>query len=137
MKKYKKLAIIAGISLTSFLGAARVFSHHSFATQFDADQPIKMVGQITSVEWRNPHAWFYIDVKDEAGNVTNWGWELASPNMLMRNGLKRSSLGIGNSVTVEGFRSRDGSDTGNAQVIINNETGMNLFTGSNAPEISL
>ena len=108
-------------------------AHHAFVAQFDADKPIKLVGKVTSIEWQNPHAWFYIDVEDDDGNVASWGLELASPNLLVRNGWTRSSLKVGDIVTVEGFHARDGSNTGNAQAVTLKETGRNLFTGSNAP----
>ena len=108
-------------------------AHHAFTTQFDASKPISLVGTVTAIEWQNPHAWFYIDVEDNEGNKANWGLELASPNLLMRNGWTRSSLNVGDRVAVEGFHARDGSNTGNAQAVTLTESGRNLFTGSNAP----
>jgi len=86
-----------------------------------------MVGTVTKVAWRNPHAWFFIDVEDDDGNVANWGMELASPNLLMRKGWGRSSMNIGDTVTVEGYLARDGSNTGNAQSVMLNATGKTLF----------
>ena len=71
--------------------------------------PITFTGVVTKVEWLNPHARFYVDVKDDKGAVNNWECELASPNGLMRIGWKRDSLKIGEEITVEGFRARDGS----------------------------
>ena len=127
--KYKALvAVTAGLclSMISFSGIA----HHSFAAQFDADKPMELTGTVTKVAWRNHHAWFYIDVEDEDGNVTNWGMELASPNLLMRKGWTRSSMKIGEAVTVEGFLSRDSSNTGNARVVTLNATGKTLSIGS-------
>jgi hypothetical protein len=108
-------------------------AHHAFVAQFDAEKPLSLVGTVTSIEWENPHAWFYINVEDDNGNVANWGLELASPNMLIRNGWTRSSLKVGDLVSVEGFHSRDGSNTGNAQAVTLTASGKNLFTGSNAP----
>jgi hypothetical protein len=88
-----------------------------------------MVGTVTKVEWRNPHAWFYIDVEDEdnGDDISNWGMELASPNLLIRKGWGRSSMKVGDAVTVEGFLARDGSNTGNAQSVTLNATGKILF----------
>ena len=128
MKNKALVTVTAGLclSMASFPGIA----HHSFAAQFDADKPIELTGTVTKVEWRNPHAWFYIDVEDESENVTNWGMELASPNLLMRKGWSRSSMNVGDDVTVEGFLARDGSNTGNARVITLNATGKTLSIGS-------
>ena len=128
MENKTLVAATAGLclSLASFSGIA----HHSFAAQFDAEKPMELTGTVTKVEWRNPHAWFYIDVEDDDGNVANWGMELASPNLLMRKGWNRSSMKIGDVVTVEGFHSRDGSNTGNARVVTLNATGKTLSIGS-------
>jgi hypothetical protein len=105
-------------------------AHHAFTAVFDANQPIKLTGTVTKLEWQNPHTWFYIDVKDESGNVRNWGMEMGSPNLLIRAGWSRNSLKIGDVVTVEGFRSKDGSSNGNAQVVTLTNTGQRLFAAS-------
>ena len=118
--------ILAG----SMAAAAPGYAHHSFAAEFDADKPVKLVGTVTRVEWTNPHAWFYIDVMDQSGKVANWGWELGSPTSLVRLGWTRNSLKIGTVVTVEGSRSRDGSTTANARSITLNSTGQKLFGAS-------
>lgn len=99
------------------LGGVSAMAHHSFATQYDADAPVSLTGVVTSVEWLNPHARFYIDVEDEAGHVTNWNLELASPNVLSRNGWTRHSLQAGDRVTVEGSLARDGSKMANARTV--------------------
>jgi hypothetical protein len=128
MKNKALVAVTAGLclSMVSLSGIA----HHSFAAQFDAEKPMELTGTVTKVVWRNPHAWFYIDVEDDDGNVANWGMELASPNLLMRKGWNRSSMTIGDVVTVEGFHARDGSNTGNARVVTLNATGKTLSIGS-------
>ncbi len=119
-----------GLSLVASLGTA----HHSFSAQFDAEKPIKLTGIVTKVQWRNPHAWFYINVEDDDGNIANWGMELGSPNLLMRQGWTRSSMKVGDAVTVEGFHARDGSNTGNARVITLVATGKILSTKSSYKE---
>jgi hypothetical protein len=128
MKNKALAAVTAGLylSMVSFSGIA----HHSFAAQFDAEKPMELTGTVTKVEWRNPHAWFYIDVEGDDGDVANWGMELASPNLLMRKGWNRSSMKVGDAVTVEGFLARDGSNTGNARVVTINATGKTLSIGS-------
>jgi hypothetical protein len=128
MKNKTLVAAVAGLGL--FLLASLGTAHHSFSAQFDAEKPIKLTGTVTKVQWRNPHAWFYIDVEDDDGDVANWGLELGSPNLLMRQGWTRSSIKGGDAVTVEGFHSRDGSNTGNARMITLVETGKILSTKS-------
>src|SRR4051812_2332957 len=84
-------------------------AHHSFAAEFDAEKPVKLTGTVTKIEWTNPHAYFYIDVKDASGKVTNWGLEMGSPNGLMRQGWSRNSLKVGDQVSIEGSQAKDGS----------------------------
>jgi len=111
-----------------------VLAHHSFSAVFDAKKPIKLTGTVTKLEWQNPHTWFYMDVKDDSGKITNWGMEMGSPNLLIRSGWNRNSLKIGDQVTIEGFRARDGSNNGNAQIVILTNTGQRLFTASSVPQ---
>jgi len=89
-----------------------------------------MTGAVTKVEWMNPHTWFYIDVKDESGKVTNWAVEMGSPNGLMRAGWTRNSMKVGDVVTVEGSRAKDGSTNANARSVTLASTGKKLFAAS-------
>src|SRR5262245_25642539 len=118
---------------TVLLTTAVISAHHSFSAEFDLEKPIRLTGVVTKLEWTNPHAWFYIDVKDESGKVTNWGWELGSPNGLLRTGWTRNSLKVGTEVTVEGSRARDGGNTANARDVIITSTGQKLFAASSQP----
>jgi hypothetical protein len=122
--------ILAVTLAASMLAAAPGYAHHSFAAEFDADKPVKLVGTVTKIEWTNPHAWFYIDVMDDSGKVANWGWELGSPTSLVRLGWSRNALKVGEVITVEGSRSRDGSNTANTRSITLNRTGQKLFGAS-------
>jgi hypothetical protein len=126
MKTFMSLFAVCVICL----GAATASAHHAFSAVFDEKKPVKLTGTVTKLEWQNPHTWFYIDIKDEKGNVANWGLEMASPNLLTRNGWSRSSMKIGDVVTVEGFAAKDGSNNGNARVVMVNGTGKMLFAGS-------
>jgi hypothetical protein len=92
-------------------------AHHSFATQYDENAPVTLTGVVTEVEWTNPHARFYIDVQNSDGEIEHWNLELASPNVLRRNGWLRNSLTAGDTVTVEGSRARDGTMLANARTV--------------------
>ena len=108
---------IAAAGFGLLLPAVPVSAHHSFAAEYDATKPVTLKGAVTRVEWTNPHARFYVDVKDESGSVTNWNLELASPNVLVRNGWTRNSLKIGDEVTVQGTLAKDGAKMANARVV--------------------
>jgi hypothetical protein len=127
------MRFVAGILFFSFsvtFAAVPVIAHHAFAAEFDADKPVKFSGTVTRVEWENPHAWFYIDVKDPSGRVENWGFEMGSPNILIRAGWGRNTLKLGDAVTVEGSRAKSGANIANAKVVILTSTGQKLFAGS-------
>jgi len=106
--------LVGSLALASPVPA---LAHHSFAAQYDADKPVTLTGTVTKVEWTNPHARFYIDVKDSAGKVVNWNLELASPNYLKRAGWSSSSLKEGDEVTVEGSLARSGANMANARTV--------------------
>ena len=93
--------------------ATLVQAHHSFAAEFDTAKPVKMTGVVTKVEWQNPHIWFYVDVKADDGKVTNWGFSGGAPGQLMRRGIAKKVIQEGMTITVEGFRSKDGSNNAN------------------------
>jgi len=82
--------IVAGLGL--LLSAGPTLAHHAFAAEYDAKKPVKLTGTVTKLEWLNPHTWFYVDVKDDSGKVTNWGFEMGSPNILLRAGWTRNSM---------------------------------------------
>ena len=123
-----KFATLFAVGL--LVAAIPMVGHHSFYAEFDADKPIKVMGSVTKVEWENPHAWFYVDVQDESGKKTNWGFELGSPNLLIRAGWDRNTLKIGDVVTVEASRAKNGANIANAKSVILNRNGQKLFTGS-------
>ena len=104
-------------------------AHHSFAAEFDASKPIKVTGVVTRVEWQNPHIWFYVDVKDPSGKVTNWGFSGGAPGQLQRRGIYRSVIQEGMTVTVEGFLSKDGTNNANGARVTFAD-GRQVFTAS-------
>ena len=121
--------LIAGIGLVVWAGP--MLAHHSFDAEYDRTKTLVMKGLVTKIEWMNPHARFYIDVKDESGKVTNWNLELGSPNALTRAGWTRRSLAIGDAVTVTVSLARDGSKMANARDVILAD-GKKVFAASSA-----
>jgi hypothetical protein len=99
------------------LAAVPVLAHHSFAAEYDREKPVTLKGTVTMLDWVNPHAWIYMEVKDDAGNATAWQCELGSPNLLMRNGWRRDTLKPGDGIIVEGSAAKDGSKRANARTV--------------------
>ena len=124
---------IAGLAV-ALLAAATAQAHHSFGAEFDSNKPIKMSGVVTRLEWTNPHVYIFIDVKDKAGKVTNWGFEMGPPHMLQKAGWKKNSLTIGEAIDVEGWLARDGSNHANARRVTRKSTGEVLGAASSGSQ---
>jgi hypothetical protein len=123
-------ALILAASL-GVLMTVPMLAHHSFGSEYDSKKPLKFDDAVvTKVEWTNPHARFYVDVKGTDGKVVNWNFELASPNVLKRNGWTRNSLKEGDHIGVEGSAAKDGAHMGNAQRVTLPD-GKRVFAGSN------
>ena len=103
-----RLTVLAALTNGVFaLGAAVPASaHHSFAAIYDMNQPITVQGVIVNVRLTNPHSWFYLDVKNEAGEVERWAFEAGTPSGMIRNGYKPDIIKAGAEVTITGFRGR-------------------------------
>src|SRR5215510_10908374 len=111
------------------LGPA-LLAHHSFSAEYDSNTPVKVSGTVTKVEWTNPHIWFFVDVKDDQGRVTNWGFSGGPPGVLQRRGITKNALKTGDVVVVEGFRARDGSNNASGGKVTFAD-GRSVFTASN------
>jgi uncharacterized protein DUF6152 len=134
----KNLALIVVATAVAVAWTTPALAHHSFAAQYDAQKHVELKGVVTKIEWTNPHARFYIDEKNDKGDVTSWNFEMASPNVLVRNGWKRTSLKIGDQVTVTGYLARMGPPAGPKMAIAESLTradGTKMFA-STATDLS-
>jgi hypothetical protein len=116
--------------LTALMVAASssLYAHHSFAATYDANKPVTFSGAVTKVEFRNPHIWVFVDVK-EGDKVTNWGCEGGAPIQLFRQGWRPDTLKQGDEISIEGFAARDGKPVCNMRVIKTGE-GRRVFAGA-------
>ena len=126
----KVLALAAAL----VLAAAPLRAHHGFSSEYDEKKPLNLTGTVTKIEWMNPHARFYIDVKDASGKVTNWNFELASVNSLRRNGWTQFTLKVGDVVTASGYGSLSGVPMANASAVRLSD-GTRLFAETSAPSV--
>ena len=104
-------------------------AHHSFSAEYDAKKPIKISGTVTKMEWMNPHARFYVDVKGSEGKVINWNFELGAIPVLLKQGWRKDSLKVGDQVSVEGSAAKDGSNSANARSVVLAD-GRHVLAGS-------
>lgn len=113
----------------ALLCSAPLFAHHSFEAEYDDKKPVTLKGTVAKLDWMNPHIWVHIDAKDDSGRVTRWSCEGGNPNSLRRNGWTRDSVKQGDSITIEGYRAKDGSNTCNARAV-KLADGRRVFAGS-------
>jgi hypothetical protein len=129
--KARFLAFVIGVVLP---GATMLGAHHGFSSEYDENKPVQLTGVVTKLEWTNPHARFYMDVKDASGKVTNWNFELASVNSLRRNGWTQFTLKVGETVTASGYAALSGVPMANASSV-RLPDGSRLFAETSAPSV--
>ena len=127
MRRY--LLAISGLCASLLLSAVTLVAHHSFAAEYDNNKPIKFTGKVTKVEWLNPHIYVYVDAKDGSGKSVNYAIEGGAPNSLFRQGWRKDTLKVGETLSVDGFLAKDGSNTVNARTFTLPD-GRKVFSGN-------
>jgi Family of unknown function (DUF6152) len=105
-----KSALALVVAVSAVATGTQLLAHHSFAAEFDASKAIRLTGTLAKVEWTNPHIYFYLDVKDDAGNPVRWTCESGAPGALSRRGFKRGDLKLGDTIVVDGYRAKNGAN---------------------------
>ena len=126
-----KTIVCCAVLLAMISASVPLLAHHSFAAEYDSTKVVKLTGAVTRVDWQNPHAYFYIDVKNtDTGRVENWAFEMGAPSVIARQGWTKTTLKIGDVIIVEGTRAKDGGTHGNARSVYLASTGKKLGAGS-------
>ena len=125
-----KLVLSVALVLGAVLFGGRGYAHHSFASEFDANRPVEVVGVVREMRFSNPHSWIYITVKTESGETQEWAFEGAAPNALLRRGFNRESLPAGTEIRIRGFQARDRTNRAAGTQVTLVKDGSRLFVGS-------
>ena len=125
----KTRLLLLHIAVVLLAGSAPVWAHHAFSAEFDGNKQVNLRGTVTKMEWINPHAWIYLDVKSADGTVVNWAIEMGPPNALLKRGWTKKDVPAGIELIVVGYQAKDGAMRANGRDITF-PNGKKLFAGS-------
>lgn len=123
-----KRKIFLPVCLGLFVSVA-LLGHHSLTAEYDTTKPVTLNGTFTQLDWLNPHAWIYLDVKNSSGGVDNWRCELGSPNAMSRVGFSRDSIKPGEEIVIDGILAKKGTNICSTRVV-KSKDGRTLLTQS-------
>ena len=130
----RQIALSLTVLMCLIAAAVPLMAHHSFAAEFDNKKVVTLTGYVTKVEWTNPHVWFYMDVKDESGKISNWGFEMGPPHLLQGSGWTRTTMKLGDQLTVNGSMAKNGTSRVNARSVTTKE-GKRLGAASSEGQV--
>ena len=128
----KRLLVL--IPLVALVGGSSLWAHHSLTAEYDTSKKVTLDGTLTSIDWRNPHAWIYLTVKNQSGATEKWQCELGSPNAMTRQGWTQDAAKAGDELVVDGLRAKDGSNTCSSRNVKFKKDGRVLWSQSQSPE---
>ena len=111
-----KLRLVTSLGGLLLVGVP-LLAHHSFEAEYDAKKPISVKGKVVRVDWMNPHIYIHVEGADDKGNTGKWQCEGGNPNSLRRNGWKKDTVKVGDEITIDGTRAKDGSNMCNARAV--------------------
>src|SRR6058998_1027231 len=132
-KRFFRAAVAALCAVSMLVPAAPALAHHSFASEYDSDMPVKLQGTVKKVEWINPHSWITVEVKRPDGTVQTWEIEAGAPNAMFRRGFNRNSIPVGTEILINGYQAKDGKQRANG-LDLTLPDGRRLFLASSAPD---
>ena len=117
MNRTLQLSLAGSVALAGALAFSPTAAHHAFATEFDSGKPLRIEGTVTKARLVNPHSWLYVDVRNQDGSITNWGFEFGTPMSLKQHDIERADVAFGTKVRLSGFRAKNGGPFGYAALV--------------------
>lgn len=129
LSRFQMAMLALGAAALIVASVVPIYAHHAFGAEFDPNRPLVLKGPVVRVEWVNPHTWIHLEVTTDSGDKEVWMVEGGTPNSLLRRGLKRDTIKIGQIIVVDGYQAKDRSNRANGRDVTF-EDGRKFFLGS-------